>query len=65
MLDLPKLHRTHPRQFAKLQQAGVLTEAVNARTPQEALDAWLKWEGIIGYSESIWNLCEAIRECQR
>lgn len=34
---------------------------IEAMTPKEAFDRYLIWNGIIGYSEDIWNAVECLK----
>jgi hypothetical protein len=48
----------------RLHKAEYTDEEIKAMTPFDKFDAYLKWEGIIGYSNSIWEAAIALSQPQ-
>jgi hypothetical protein len=40
--------------------ADTFTNWVNSLSPEEMLELWLTWEGIIGYTNNIWCTVESL-----
>lgn len=43
-------------------EAGYTMNEVTGMSRFEIVDAWLRWEGIIGYTQKIINLCDSTKE---
>lgn len=63
MTRLEFINEGYPSKLATALEGREITlDNANAMQPQELLNEYLEWNGIIGYSHSIWELCQWLQE---
>lgn len=60
-LDISRMNSTVLR---RLIEAGHSTTEIAAMSAEEALDIWLRYEGIIGWTQSIVDMLDGLRKSE-